>query len=508
MVDAEEIHAVVDGDGIAALFGEAAQDRPPQRDAELGRREATESQQELDGAARQQRQQRAEADEQRLRQSKELPTPHRPHRMYPLGGRASVDESHGVRVACSPEPSLRRNAAWAIAGNVGYAAGQCAVLIVLAKLGSAELVGRFALALAITAPVMLATGLQLRVLQATDARGEHPFSTYLGLRIVTTLVALAAIWVAALAGGYSRSMRALILLVGLAKAFEAVSDVVFGRLQQQEDLRRVALSMLAKGVLSVASIALGLWLGLGLVAATALLAASWGAWLVVYDLPAARRLGSLRPAFSPRALGALAWLALPMGLGAGLQSLMTNVPRYAIEAHAGPAALGWFAAIAYLVSAGNQPVMALWAAAGPRLAKRFVADRAGYRRLTARTLLVAGGMAALTAGAAAALGGPLLALLYTAEYAAHADVLVWLAVVAGVGYAASALATSITAARRFPAQLGVTALTVAVSWLASTLLVPAFGLRGAAWALLAATLVQTACLAVVYRRHARTEVAS
>ena len=41
---------------------------------------------------------------------------------------------------------------------------------------------------------------------------------------------------------------------------------------------------------------------------------------------------------------ALAWLALPMGLGAGLQSLMTNVPRYALEAHAGPAALGWFAA--------------------------------------------------------------------------------------------------------------------------------------------------------------------
>lgn len=404
-----------------------------------------------------------------------------------------------------PEPSLRRNAAWAVAGNVGYAACQCAVLIVLAKLGSAELVGRFALALAITAPAMLASGLQLRVIQATDARGEHSFGVYLGLRLVMTALALAAIAAVAVAG-QSRGMIALILLVGLAKAIESISDVVFGLLQQHEDLRRIALSMLAKGVLSVASMALGLWLGLGLVAATALMAASWGAWLVAYDLPAARRHTALTASFGPRALGSLAWLALPMGIGAGLQSLMANVPRYAIEAHAGAAALGWFAAIAYLVSAGNQPVMALWAAAGPRLARLFVADRSAYRRLTGRTLLAAAAMALVTIGGAAIVGAPLLTLFYTAEYAVHADVLVWLAVVGGVGYATSALATSITAARRFPAQLGVVALTVAVSWVASTVLVPRYGLTGAAWALLAATLVQTACLAIVYRRATRAEV--
>ncbi len=82
----------------------------------------------------------------------------------------------------------------------------------------------------------------------------------------------------------------------------------------------------------------------------------------------------------------------------------------------------------------------------------------------------------------------------------HADVLVWLAVVAAVGYQASALCSAITAARRFPEQLWVAAVTVAVSWLASQLLVPRFGLAGAAAALLAATSVQTACLAAIYLR--------
>ncbi len=409
---------------------------------------------------------------------------------------AAPTEAH----ATVPAPSLRRNAAWAVVGNVGYAACQCAVLIVLAKLSSAENVGRFALALAVTAPLMIAASLQLRVVQATDARGDYPFGAYLGVRLTTTVLALAAITIVSLAAGYPRATVALIGLVAVAKGFEAVSDIVFGLLQQHEDLRRVAISMLVKGALSVASIAVTLRLSGDLLLATLVMAGTWGAWLAVFDLPAARRLTTIRPVLERRVLARLGWLALPMGIVAGLQSLMTNVPRYAIEAHGGARALGYFAGIAYLILAGNQPMMALWAAVSPRLAHLFVADRRAYRRLTARTMLVAGAMGGATIGGAAALGRPLLATLYTPDYAAHADVLVWLAVVAAVGYQASALCSSITAARRFPEQLYVAALTLAASWIATQLLVPRFGLVGAAWALLAATVVQTASLAIVYLR--------
>ncbi len=49
--------------------------------------------------------------------------------------------------------SLRRNVAWALAGNLGYSACQWGVLVCIAKLGTAADVGRFALGLALTAPV-------------------------------------------------------------------------------------------------------------------------------------------------------------------------------------------------------------------------------------------------------------------------------------------------------------------------------------------------------------------
>ena len=74
--------------------------------------------------------------------------------------------------------SLRKNFSWTFAGNVVYALSQWGMLTVLAKLGSPEMVGRFALGLSITAPIVMFTNLQLRQIQATDARGEYRFGDY------------------------------------------------------------------------------------------------------------------------------------------------------------------------------------------------------------------------------------------------------------------------------------------------------------------------------------------
>src|ERR1044072_4016691 len=64
--------------------------------------------------------------------------------------------------------SLRTNFSWTLAGNLIYSGCQWGVLIVLARLGSPEQVGQFALALAVTAPVIMLSNLQLRGVLATD----------------------------------------------------------------------------------------------------------------------------------------------------------------------------------------------------------------------------------------------------------------------------------------------------------------------------------------------------
>src|SRR5262249_33512279 len=91
------------------------------------------------------------------------------------------------------QASLRANFSWSFCGNVVYAACQWGMLIVLAKLASPESVGRFALGLAVTAPVVMLSNLQLRGVLATDARQEHPYTDYLTLRLFTTSGALAVV---------------------------------------------------------------------------------------------------------------------------------------------------------------------------------------------------------------------------------------------------------------------------------------------------------------------------
>src|SRR5208283_4635069 len=126
------------------------------------------------------------------------------------------------------------------------------ILMVLAKLGSPEWVGQFALGLALTAPVIMLTNLQLRVIQATDARREYRFGHYLALRLVTTALSLFVI--AGIACGYRLGTALVILAVGLAKAFASLSDVVYGLLQAHERMDRIALSMMIKGQLSLAAL--------------------------------------------------------------------------------------------------------------------------------------------------------------------------------------------------------------------------------------------------------------
>src|SRR3954466_10247547 len=103
-----------------------------------------------------------------------------------LGSTTAPDLEQSVAgVQLAAPLSLRRNFSWTLAGSVIYFGCQWAITVVLAKLGSAEMVGQFAFALAIVMPVIALTGLQLRVVQATDAKHEFDFGYYLGLRLLT-----------------------------------------------------------------------------------------------------------------------------------------------------------------------------------------------------------------------------------------------------------------------------------------------------------------------------------
>jgi len=82
-----------------------------------------------------------------------------------------------------------------------------------------------------------------------------------------------------------------------------------------------------------------------------------------------------------------------------------------------------------------------------------------------------------------------------------------MAVAAGIGFAGKALAAAVTAARRLSEQLPIAIASLAVAALASQVLVPRWGLIGAAWAVLATEATRLLWLGAIYA-HAITSAAS
>src|ERR1035437_3199725 len=97
-----------------------------------------------------------------------------------------------------PSTSLRSSFAWTLAGNGVYAAAQWAILSLAAKLGGSEMLGQYALAVAI-------------------------------------------------------------LATGLAQSSETVSDIYYGAMQRRDEMDLIARSMMARGLVSVCAFGVALY---------------------------------------------------------------------------------------------------------------------------------------------------------------------------------------------------------------------------------------------------------
>ena len=401
-------------------------------------------------------------------------------------------------------PSLRSNFAWTLTANVVYGGCQWAMLSALAKLGSAAIIGQFTLGLAISAPVFLFTSLQLRSVQATDARSEARFADYFSLRLLATGAGLLAIAAMLPFVASSWQVRAVILLVSLAKSIECMSDVTAGLLQREERLDRVAASLMMRGIAASSLFALAFARFHSLVLAVAGLCLGWLAVFLFYDLPNTRALLERGDGFfrcDRQGLRRVLFLSLPLGWVATIASLTVNIPRYVLQHERGFAEQGIFASLAYLVVAINLVVVALTQSVTTRLA--FMYATGEHKRFKSVILRLSALGAAIT-GVGVPLsflvGRPLLTLVYRPEYGEHVGLLALLVATAGVSTTGTFLFCAASAARAFRVQVPVYLLAMMTAGAGAILLVPRLGMIGAALALLLAAMVVVAGGLVIMRK--------
>ena len=388
--------------------------------------------------------------------------------------------------------SLRKNFLWTFVGSFIASGCQWAMLMVMAKLLSATEVGYYVLGLAITAPVILFSALDLRAVQVTDAQNLNKFEDFFGARLITNCVAILVFFgiLVCLIGRYDFSVYVIIFLIGVNKIIESTSDIAYGLMQKHERLDKVAQSMILRNMGALISFAVAIKLTGNLIFGIASLGIWWLLALFFFDRRNVEKFCPFVPRFNPTIMLSIIRLGLPLGIVMGILSANSNMTRYFVEVYLGSENLAYFGAMAYAVVAASQATMALGQSASPRLAKYYFSNRKAYIRLLEKMLAVALVLAVGAVLFGIYLGKPFLSIVYTPKYAEQQDVFVWLLVAAGGIMLASMLGYGMTAARHFKSQIPVFLVTCGVSVLASWLFIPRYGMKGAAWAMLAATLTQ------------------
>ena len=396
-----------------------------------------------------------------------------------------------------------------------YALAQWLMLASISKLGTPFMVGQFALGLAISAPVYMFTNMQLRVLQATDAKGDFSFPDYFGLRVVASLAGLLFLLILALSYGIPLQTKLVVIALGVAKCFESLSDAIYGLCQKHERMKFISISLAVKGIGSVAALVAVLRLTHNIVLGCCAIAAWWLLLLLTVDLHWAMKLVDLEPFhpkkwlphFDRKTLAKLSLLAFPMGIQTMLASMAVSIPRLVVDHDLGTAMLGKYAAMAYFLVAGQTVITAVGNSVQAPLSRCWHSSLPVFRRLLFRCGAFAFCVGLASTVIVAIAGKTILTAFYSPEYARIPEVFIVLMFSSGFYYVSAILAGGVAIIRLFWSYTILYASVPLIALLTAWLLIPRIGMMGAAVATLAycvaSAVVAVTIIAAGYRRQSR-----
>jgi O-antigen/teichoic acid export membrane protein len=412
------------------------------------------------------------------------------------------------------ESTVRRNIASTLVGNLVFSGSQWLITVVLARLGNMEMVGQYALGLAICLPIFSFTGLQMRAVQATDCTGAYRFWDYLTVRVAGTACALMAALTAALLMPWRRETVLVVLAVACSRAVDSFSDVQYGLFQLHDRLDLIARAMSIRAVGGLMALIVTMAVVHNAAIAVAALTAVWLVALCLYERPITSQMegpitlhmeGGLEAVLHQLAAAAtckrLVVLCLPLALVLLLLSAGTNLPRLMLERHAGEQSLGVFSAVAVMSGAIGLVYSALGQTALPRLARLFTADRDRFHSVMDRMMLFSAAIGVAMLAGAWLWGVRLVTIVYGHQSTVTAELVTGLVAIGILGNTSSLLGAGLTASRRLWSQLAASTMFLLITVLVGAWLIPGWGARGAMYAGLAGACFQIVAYGYLGRRQ-------
>ncbi|WP_292068863.1 oligosaccharide flippase family protein [Marivita sp. XM-24bin2] len=400
--------------------------------------------------------------------------------------------------------SLKRNIVFATIGRGYYALTQFLVIVVTSRLGTPEDVGILTLAAAVVTPLFFLTSMGIRDVLTVDDLDRFTRVDYVVLRLAGSVLAVLVAIIAAFAvyGEQDVVVPLSILAFSLIKFFGAQSALNHGLFQRAERLDFVAWSIFARGTAGFLAFVGVFFLTRDLALALFCEAAAWFLTYSLVDQGLLRRLNLESPfralsATNLRRLGHLTLWVLPIGIALCLTRAATSIPAIVLENSAGLAAVGYFGVLAYAHTAMSMIANTLGSASAARLRRYFREGRVReFWHLNKQLTLLSLGLGLLATAFAWVAGATVLGWVFGSDYAMRAEFTVTVAA-SGLSLVASPAVTAVTAAQAFRWRIFISGSAAAMGLVSSLILIPTYGVMGAALAFVVTSVVYLAATLIV-----------
>ena len=412
--------------------------------------------------------------------------------------------------ARSDNKSWAKDTGWILSATVLRNVGLIVILVLLARLTSADVVGRYALALAMTTPFFIFAQLGLKGVYLT-MQADYRFRSYVLVQVVTLFLAFVASLVAALI--FTPGVTLTVALVAAIKAADAMSDIFSGPMQKYRNAYRVFVAYFIGALAGSAVTATALALtGLLDAALAGLLVISVFTAIVLMGFPA-RRLtmrhedtahARLHPQEDRRAI---LRAGLPMGVAGAILALVSSMPQFFLARSYGEAVVGVFAVLLYVlavVEIFTGSLTLTWIPRARRALKDHENDLHRFFKLVAATA----GLWTLAFIPAAVLGLWVMSLVLPAVLGPHYTIRIEEALPLALGVIllpAVHFSGTAIAVRNFWVQgVAVSVAAATASLVACVVLVAPLGVAGGLWATASAFAARAVLsFAILYRRSSR-----
>lgn len=385
-------------------------------------------------------------------------------------------------------PSVRKNMFYASIAYGFFALTQWGIVVVLSRIGTPEDVGTLTVLTALITPIFLLANMDMRNGHSADDLTDFSPTDYYALRLWSSFFAILII--ALIAFTYLDSSGAFVQISAIAysavKFFGAQINMNHGVFQRAERMDFVARSLLCQGAFGLTAFTLGYHYSSNLSVAFLSEATAWCLSLVLIDrqllssLGKRIRFGAILDVPFSKIIRLARW-TIPLGLAVFLMASASSIPRLVLERYVDISAVGVFGAIAYINIALNIVGNAIGSSSSARLRRLY---RSGSKIKFLRLSLILSLLAACIGGFLCLFvylfGEKVLTLMYGVFYA-NVEVFKVTILAAAIRLIAAPLQFSVNAGQAFWWRMLNNSAVFSIAVFSSMLLVPDYGLIGAAW---------------------------